>query len=103
MIDGEPRFATCRHDAGDDASRVLTRDNMAKIILEQPQLGSKILVKLVADALGAAAPDEREADALHGRRSASAVSAIAIARLSRTALFVHRGARIAPRFPPRTS
>ena len=46
MIDGEPRFATCL------ATRltvfaVLTRDNMAKIILDYPTLGSKILVKLV--------------------------------------------------------
>jgi len=46
MIDGEPRFATCL------ASRttlfaVLSRDNMAKIILDHPSLGSKILVKLV--------------------------------------------------------
>ena len=46
MIDGEPRFATCL------ATRltvfaVLGRDNMAKIILDHPSLGSKILVKLV--------------------------------------------------------
>lgn len=46
MIDGEPRFATCL------ATRptmfaVLSRDNMAKIILDHPSLGSKILVKLV--------------------------------------------------------
>jgi CRP-like cAMP-binding protein len=46
MIDGEPRFATCL------ATRptlfaVLSRDNMAKIILDRPSLGSKILVKLV--------------------------------------------------------
>ena len=46
MIDGEPRFATCRTSQVTTFG-VLTRDNMAKIILEQPQLGSKILVKLV--------------------------------------------------------
>jgi CRP-like cAMP-binding protein len=46
MIDGEPRFATCRTTQA-TAFGVLTRDNMAKIILEQPHLGSKILVKLV--------------------------------------------------------
>jgi CRP-like cAMP-binding protein len=46
MIDGEPRFATCRTSQATTFG-VLTRDNMAKIILEQPQLGSKILVKLV--------------------------------------------------------
>jgi CRP-like cAMP-binding protein len=46
MIDGEPRFATCRTTQATTFG-VLTRDNMAKIILEQPHLGSKILVKLV--------------------------------------------------------
>jgi CRP/FNR family cyclic AMP-dependent transcriptional regulator len=46
MIDGEPRFATCRTTQATTFA-VLTRDNMAKIVLEQPQLGSKILVKLV--------------------------------------------------------
>ena len=46
MIDGEPRFATCRTTQATTFA-VLTRDNMAKIILERPQLGSKILVKLV--------------------------------------------------------
>ena len=47
MIDGEPRFATCRTTQATTFG-VLTRDNMAKIILERPQLGSKILVKLVS-------------------------------------------------------
>jgi CRP/FNR family transcriptional regulator, cyclic AMP receptor protein len=46
MIDGEPRFATCRTTQATTFS-VLTRDNMAKIIHDQPQLGAKILVKLV--------------------------------------------------------
>jgi CRP-like cAMP-binding protein len=46
MIDGEPRFATCRTTQATTFA-VLTRDNMAKIILENSQLGSKILVKLV--------------------------------------------------------
>ena len=46
MIDGEPRFATCRTTQATTFG-VLTRDNMAKIILERPQLGSKILVKMV--------------------------------------------------------
>ena len=46
MIDGEPRFATCR-TTQPTTFAVLTRDAMAKIILEQPSLGSKILVKLV--------------------------------------------------------
>ena len=46
MIDGEPRFATCRTTQATTFG-VLTRDNMAKIILEHPPLGSKILMKLV--------------------------------------------------------
>ena len=46
MIDGEPRFATCLATKP-TVFAVLTRDNMAKIILDQPALGSKILVKLV--------------------------------------------------------
>jgi CRP-like cAMP-binding protein len=46
MIDGEPRFATCI--ATDMTTfAVLTRDSMAKIIVEKPSLGSKILIKLV--------------------------------------------------------
>ena len=46
MIDGEPRFATCI--AKETATfAVLTRDNMAKIIFEQPRLGAKVLIKLV--------------------------------------------------------
>ena len=46
MIDGEPRFATCRTTQATTFA-VLTRDNMAKIVLEHPPLGSKILMKLV--------------------------------------------------------
>jgi len=46
MIDGEPRFATCI--AVDSTTfSVLSRDSMVKIILEEPGLGSKILIKLV--------------------------------------------------------
>jgi CRP-like cAMP-binding protein len=46
MIDGEPRFATCT--AVDPTTfAVLTRDAMVKIILEEPSLGAKILIKLV--------------------------------------------------------
>ncbi len=46
MVDGEPRFATCV--AADSALlAVLTRDAMANIIVEQPSLGTKILVVLV--------------------------------------------------------
>jgi CRP-like cAMP-binding protein len=46
MIDGEPRFATC---VAADASliAVLSRADLARIILEQPTLGSKILMELV--------------------------------------------------------
>ncbi len=47
MIDGEPRFATCV--ATEPAVfAVLHRDDMAKIILDHPSLGSKVLVKLVS-------------------------------------------------------
>ena len=46
MIDGEPRFATCVA-VKETTFGVLTRDNMVKIILEQPAVGAKILVKLV--------------------------------------------------------
>ena len=47
MIDGEPRFATCVATEATTFA-VLHRDDMAKIILEHPSLGSKILVKLVS-------------------------------------------------------
>ena len=47
MIDGEPRFATCVATAL-TVFAVLDRDDMAKIILDHPSLGSKILVKLVS-------------------------------------------------------
>ena len=46
MIDGEPRFATCMASLPTTFA-VLTRDSMAKIILDHPSLGSKILVKMV--------------------------------------------------------
>ena len=46
MIDGEPRFATCMASQPTTFA-VLTRDNMAKIILDHSGLGSKILVKMV--------------------------------------------------------
>jgi CRP-like cAMP-binding protein len=46
MIDGEPRFATCV--AADRCTlSVLTRESLARIILEQPILGAKILMELV--------------------------------------------------------
>lgn len=46
MIDGEPRFATC---IALDATTfsVLTRDSMVDIIMADPALGAKILIKLV--------------------------------------------------------
>jgi CRP-like cAMP-binding protein len=46
MIDGEPRFATCVA-AEPCMIAVLSRDNLARIILEQPTLGAKILMELV--------------------------------------------------------
>ena len=46
MIDGEPRFATCVA-AERCLIGVLSRENLARIILEQPVLGAKILMELV--------------------------------------------------------
>jgi len=46
MIDGEPRFATCV--AADPVLvAVLDREALARIIVEQPMLGAKILMELV--------------------------------------------------------
>ncbi len=46
MIDGEPRFATCV--AVEPVTlAVLDRENLARIIVEQPMLGAKILMELV--------------------------------------------------------
>jgi CRP-like cAMP-binding protein len=46
MIDGEPRFATCI--AAEPALiAVLHRESLARIIVEQPLLGAKILMELV--------------------------------------------------------
>jgi CRP-like cAMP-binding protein len=46
MIDGEPRFATCL--AIDTTTlAVFSRDGMVRIIMEQPALGAKILIRLV--------------------------------------------------------
>jgi CRP/FNR family transcriptional regulator, cyclic AMP receptor protein len=47
MVDGEPRFATCVTTEATSFA-VLTRDQMQNILREEPRLGSKILVKLVA-------------------------------------------------------
>jgi len=46
MIDGEPRFATCVA-AEPTVFAVLDRENLARIIVEQPMLGAKILMELV--------------------------------------------------------
>lgn len=46
MIDGEPRFASCVA-AEPCLIAVLSRENLARIILEQPILGAKILMELV--------------------------------------------------------
>ena len=46
MIDGEPRFASCV-SAENCMIAVLSRDSLARIILEQPTLGAKILMELV--------------------------------------------------------
>jgi CRP/FNR family transcriptional regulator, cyclic AMP receptor protein len=46
MIDGEARFATCVA-AEPTIVAVLDRENLARIIVEQPMLGAKILMQLV--------------------------------------------------------
>ena len=46
MIDGEPRFATCVATE-ECLIAVLTREALARIVLEQPILGAKILMELV--------------------------------------------------------
>ena len=46
MIDGEPRFATCVA-AEPTLVAVLNRESLARIIVEQPMLGAKILMELV--------------------------------------------------------
>ena len=46
MIDGEPRFASCIA-AESCLLAVLTREELARIILEQPVLGAKLLMELV--------------------------------------------------------
>ncbi len=46
MIDGEPRFATCVA-AEPVIIAVMQRERLARIIVEQPLLGAKILMELV--------------------------------------------------------
>ena len=46
MIDGEPRFASCIAVTTTTVA-VLDRDNLSRIIYEQPRLGAKILMELV--------------------------------------------------------
>jgi len=46
MIDGEARFATCVA-VEPTVVAVLDRENLARIIVEQPMLGAKILMELV--------------------------------------------------------
>ena len=46
MIDGEPRFATCVA-AEPSLIAVLDRESLARIIVEQPLLGAKVLMELV--------------------------------------------------------
>src|SRR5918995_3753086 len=46
MIDGEPRFATCIA-VEPSLIAVLDRESLARIIVEQPLLGAKVLMELV--------------------------------------------------------
>ena len=45
MLDGEPRYASCRA-LSDVEAAVLTRPAVARLISEHPALGAKLLVKL---------------------------------------------------------
>jgi len=47
MIDGAARFATCVATGGPVLVAVLSRESLARIIVEQPMLGAKILMELV--------------------------------------------------------
>lgn len=46
MVDGEPRFASCIASTTTTFS-VFNRDSMIRIVMEEPALGAKILIKLV--------------------------------------------------------
>ena len=46
MIDGEPRFATCIAVEPTQVA-VLDRENLARIIVEQPLIGAKFMMELV--------------------------------------------------------
>jgi CRP/FNR family transcriptional regulator, cyclic AMP receptor protein len=46
MIDGQPRFATCLAVEATTIA-VLDRESLARIIVEQPLLGAKVLMELV--------------------------------------------------------
>lgn len=45
MLDGEPRYASCRA-LGDVEAALLTREAVAGLIRDQPAVGAKVLVKL---------------------------------------------------------
>ncbi len=47
MIDGAARFATCVAADGSALVAVLSRESLARIIVEQPMLGAKIMMELV--------------------------------------------------------
>jgi CRP-like cAMP-binding protein len=46
MIDGEPRFATCVA-LEPTLIAVLRRENLARVVVEQPLIGAKIMMELV--------------------------------------------------------
>jgi CRP-like cAMP-binding protein len=46
MIDGEPRFATCVATEP-TLIAVLRRENLARVVVEQPLIGAKIMMELV--------------------------------------------------------
>jgi CRP/FNR family cyclic AMP-dependent transcriptional regulator len=46
LIDGKPRFASCLAVEPSDFA-VLTYDNLNRLLIEEPQLGNKLLLKLL--------------------------------------------------------
>ncbi len=66
MIDGEPRFASCIA-AESCMIAVLSRDSLARIILEQTSISTSSM-RIFAYAVAAAASDQFQAACLHGSR-----------------------------------
>ena len=96
MIDGEPRFATCV--AAEPALiAVLDRESLARIIVEQPLLGAKILMELVLMlSQRLRATSQRLLGLLdeQAQRDGRTCSEVSRARLARRALVAARHRRV---------